>query len=224
MHPACLRNLRIASVAITLFAGAIAATPVPAQTWGDIIAGAIKQGMINNAVKKWNAVDPDVRQCLASNYGLDLNNLAQQTITPDDYRLQNQMQYCQQAVAQARYQAEQQQRALEEQRAAQQRAVEEAQRAQEQAAEQARRDQAARDAAAKAQVEVRHKGLVARFGSEQADAIESGRVIVGMSRDAVIAARGQPDNKEVIPPDDEMWVYGSQRISISKGKVTYVGH
>lgn len=224
MHPACLRKLRIASIAIALFAGAIAATPVPAQTWGDIIAGAIKQGMINNAVKKWNAVDPDVRQCLASNYGLDLNNLAQQGIVPSDYRLQNQMQYCTQQVAQARYQQQQQQRALNEQRAAQEKAAEDAQRAQEAAAEQARQEQATRDAAAKAQAEARHKDLIARFPREQVDAIENGRVIVGMSKDAVIAALGQPDKKEVIPPDDEMWIYGSQRISISKGKVMFVGH
>ena len=85
-------------------------------------------------------------------------------------------------------------------------------------------DRRSEDTTALAQPRTRHSDLVARYGTEQAIAIENGRVLVGMTKDAVIAARGQPDNKEVIPPDDEMWVYGSERISISKGKVTHVGH
>ncbi|MDE2184967.1 MAG: DUF3828 domain-containing protein [Alphaproteobacteria bacterium] len=46
---------------------------------------------------------------------------------------------------------------------------------------------------------------------------------VGMSRDDVRKTLGTPDSVQIIPPDDELWVYGSLRISFSKGKVTYVG-
>lgn len=46
---------------------------------------------------------------------------------------------------------------------------------------------------------------------------------VGMSKDALLAALGKPDRKDVIPPSDEMWFYGSRRIVLSKGKVTYIG-
>ncbi len=249
MHRPCLRKLRIVSVAIALIAGVIAATPVPAQTWGNLLGAIINQAFVDNAVKKWNAVDPDVRQCLINSYGLYANNLAQQGITPDDYRLQNQMQYCNQQVAQARYQQEQQEQQREAAISAAQtgwnnlapavrqcvvdRGVNTAQFVQQgigpdqapaDGTVQSCQDQIAQVEAQNQKAEARHKDLVARFGSDEAQDIENDKVTVGMSKDAVREALGPPDRVDTIPPDDEMWVYGSERISISKGKVTYVGH
>jgi len=251
-----VKTWRVRFLCVAVAAGALMATPVAAQTWGQILGGIINQAIVNNAVQKWNAVDPDVRQCLVNTYSLDLNGLAQQGITPDDYRLQNQMQYCNQQVAQARYQQQQQQRAYEEQQAALQRKIEAAQTAWNALDSQVRQcltdrgivpDQYANagtspdDYPVNAQVqscqttiaqaeeqqqqaEARHKQLVDTYGQAQADAIEGHTVLVGMSKDAVREALGAPDRVDTIPPDDEMWVYGPQRISISKGKVTYVGH
>ena len=115
-------------------------------------------------------------------------------------------------------------RAAEAARAAQVAAEKRAQ--QEEAAQEAaaKRAEAAREAVAKAATAKRHEALVARFGAKDADAIESGAVLVGMPKGAVRAALGPPPSVETIPPDDEMWVYGSKRIAISSGKVTYVGH
>ena len=251
-----VRIWRVRLLCVAVAASALMATPAPAQTWGQILGGIINEAIVNNAVKKWNAVDTDVRQCLVNTYSLDLNGLAQQGITPDDYRLQNQMQYCNQQVAQTRYQQEQQQRAYEEQQAALQRKIEAAQTAwnaldsqvhqcvtdrglvSDQLAQQgisptdypaytqvqACQEQIAQAEQQKQAAEARHQGLVDKYGKAQADAIESHTVLIGMSKDAVREALGAPDRVDTIPPDDEMWVYGSQRISISKGKVTYVGH
>lgn len=223
-------------MAFAVLAMVAAPLHVRAQTWGDVFGAIIQQGMINNAVKKWNAVDVDVRQCLANSYGLNAGALAQQGIAPDDYRLRGQLANCRNQVAEARAQAEQQREAEERDRLERQQAEEEAEKARAAAAEQAERDRAAaaeaarkeelaRQAQAKADAEARHKTLVARFGATQAVAIESGSVQVGMSREAVLEALGRPpDSRQSVPPDDELWVYGSERISISKGRVTYIGH
>lgn len=238
-----------AAIVVTALAG-MGATPSSAQTWGQILGGIINQAIINNAVQKWNAVDRDVQQCLINSYGLSPAALAQQGIAPDDYRLQNQMQYCTQQVAQARYRLEQQERerqqaitvaqnawnALDQQvrQCVSDRGLNADQLAQNgigpddmrlNGAVQSCRDQIAQAEQARLKADARHRDLVARFGSAEAADIEAGRVTVGMSKEAVLEARGrEPDHKDVIPPDDEMWIYGDERISISKGRVTYVGH
>jgi len=61
-------------------------------------------------------------------------------------------------------------------------------------------------------------------GSDHGEAAMNHTVHVGMSRDDVRKILGTPDSVQVIPPDDELWVYGSLRVSFSKGKVTFVGH
>jgi hypothetical protein len=208
-------SIRLGKIAI-LFAVAcfVADVPAHAQTWGDLLGAIIQKGMVDNAIKKWTEVDPEIRQCLANNYGLNVAQLAQNAVTPDDWRLKNQMQYCAQVVAQARALAEQQRLA----------AIAEQQRRDE-AEHMAQEEEAKRQAAARAEVQARHNSLVAKFGSSQADAIEKGKVTIGMSKDAVIASRGQPSEKQVIPGGrDEMWIYGSQRVAISNGKVTFVEH
>ncbi|MDE2184966.1 MAG: hypothetical protein KGJ78_18280 [Alphaproteobacteria bacterium] len=238
-----------AAIVVAAFAG-MGATPSSAQNnpWANFFGNLIQGAMVDNAVKKWNAVDPDVRQCLANTYGLNAGALAQQAITPDDYRLQNQMQYCSNQVAQVRYQQEQQERrrrqaitaaqnawnALDPQlrQCVSDRGLNADQLAQNgigpddmslNGAVQSCRDQIAQAEQARLRAEARHRDLVARFGSDEAADIEAGRVTVGMSKAAVLEARGRkPDHKDIIPPDDEMWVYDNERISISKGKVTYV--
>jgi hypothetical protein len=246
------RAQRTTIAAIAAVALAWAATPAWAQNnpWANFFGGLIQGALIDNAVKKWQAVDPDVRQCLANTYGLNAAALAQNAITPDDYRLQNQMQYCNQQVMQARAEVERQRQqaqnaanaaragwnslSSEVRQCARDRGIDAEQFAQQgvgpdqmpvRGTVQSCRDQAAQLVLQKQRAEARHKELVARYSSEQVADIEAGRVTVGMSRAAVLEARGrEPDRKDVIPPDDEMWVYGDERISISNGKVTYVGH
>lgn len=267
MYPARSNKFRIARIVVAM-AGAAVATPASAQSdgnpWvnglGGLLGGLINQAIIDNAVKSWNAVDPDVQGCLVRSYNIVPADLAQQGISAKDSRLSGYMQSCQQAVAQARQtaaareaaarswnaidpdvlqcltnsysfvpaqlmqqgigaddpQIANQMIACREAIAQKQKQVEEQQHAMEAAHE-------AEEKAAKERAEARHKDLVAKFGKEKTDAIENGRVTVGMSKDAVREALGAPNNVESIPPDDEMWVYGSERIAISNGKVTYVG-
>ncbi len=173
--------------------------------FGAIVGAAI----IANAQKSWGKVDPNVRDCLATQYGIAPNQLIQQGITAEDQRVAPYVQSCAQAVAQAILKQQEEQRALEAQQAA---------------AEKARQDQLAAEAAAEAQKKAHHEELVAKYGIEMADAITAGQVRVGMTKDEVLAARGNPDKTEAIPPSDELWQYGPERIAISNGKVTYIGH
>jgi hypothetical protein len=75
-----------------------------------------------------------------------------------------------------------------------------------------------------AKVAARHKQLVAKYGEKVAGAIESGKVLIGMSKDAVLEALGKPLSTQVIPPNDELWIYRSWRIVFENGQVSYVGH
>jgi len=194
---------------------------------GNILPGifsTILQGaIVENARKSWLAVDVDVRNCLASRYSISADALYQQGITATDNRVTPYIQACQQAIAQAREQQEEQLRAQEQQReaaeedAARQRA--EALRQQQQA-EQA---QKAAQEAAEAQKKARHDSLVAKFGSKMADNVLSGTVVRGMTADEVEATLGPPLRKEPFPPDAELWSYNSQRIGFYKGHVSHIG-
>lgn len=256
MHPARSTKIGIACVAVAMAAAAVP-TVASAQSdnnqcngIGGIISCIIIQAMRESALKSWQAVDPDVRTCLAQNYGFNFDGLIQNGISAKDSSISGQLQSCQQAVAQARH--DQQQRLIEIQQAitaaqnawgaldprvrqcASARGLNADQLAQKgigpydkslNGAVQSCRDQIDQDDNRRHEEAARHNYLVAQFGSDEAADIEAGRVTVGMSKKAVLEARGRgPDHKDVIPPDDEMWVYGTERISISKGKVTYVGH
>jgi hypothetical protein len=83
------------------------------------------------------------------------------------------------------------------------------------ALEKTRKEQAARAAA-------RRSTLVAKFGAAEADAIAAGVVRKGMSKEALLEARGAPKSKEQVGPGEEMWRYGSQTIVLVGGKVNYV--
>jgi hypothetical protein len=94
--------------------------------------------------------------------------------------------------------------------------------ARKQAAEQEReRQQQAK--AAKAAQEAKHAKLVATYGAKNAGYVEAGEIHVGMSAAAVIAAKGNPSRREKVPPNSELWHYGSQEIGFTNGKVTHIG-
>lgn len=180
----------------------------------------INAAIIANARNSWMRVDEDVRSCMIHQQHAPLDAWVNQGITAEDYRVASYVQACQQAVAVARAQ----QQAAERARQAQQEAEEQARREQAEADERARQEQLAAEAAAKAQKEARRRELVGKYGVEIADAILAGQVRPGMTKDQVLASRGNPEKKEVIPPSDELWQYGSERIAMTNGKVTYVGH
>ncbi len=58
--------------------------------------------------------------------------------------------------------------------------------------------------------------------AEFAEAIAAGTVLKQMSMEQVVQARGEPSQKEVIPPDAELWRYPEGEIAFSAGKVSYV--
>jgi hypothetical protein len=85
---------------------------------------------------------------------------------------------------------------------------------------------AAEVAAEKQQAEadkIRHASLIAKYGAKHADAIVARQALPGMTTAEVIAALGEPSNREVIPPNDELWHYATQQITVIDGKVSYVG-
>lgn len=69
----------------------------------------------------------------------------------------------------------------------------------------------------------RRQQIIATYGPEFADHILEGRIVAGMTKEQAFAARGEPSRKDAVPPDDELWYYGSDRVAFFKGKVTYAG-
>lgn len=96
--------------------------------------------------------------------------------------------------------------------------------------EQRREEEAARerreaDVAKRRQQEMAaaHKReLIAHYGKLAADAISKGEVIAGMGKDAVIASIGKPQRKEAASATEEMWIYPSNQVVFTDGKVSYV--
>lgn len=78
-------------------------------------------------------------------------------------------------------------------------------------------------AAADAATAQRRKDLADQYGEAAAEAILKGEILKGMSKDAVLAARGKPASKEVLSPSEEIWTYGDARVIFADGKVSYVG-
>lgn len=212
------------------------------QVLRDFLGGMLNAAIIANARKSWERVDPNVRYCLATRFNLNPDNLFRQGVTAEDQRVVPYLRACEQAVAEAirRYQQQQaalqaQAQAAEEARRAQAAAAEaaeraraaaeaQAQQAQAAAEEEARRARLAAEAAEKAARESRRRDLARRYGQTIADAIMAGQVQVGMTREQVLAARGNPQQTRIVPPNDELWIYGNDRVALSGGKVTYVGH
>ena len=171
---------------------------------GKILEGlfglAIGATQIQAAKKSWQKVDEEVQQCLIDKYKIYPAQLARNGIKATDRRVVPYIQECQRKIAQAQF--EQQQKI--------------------QAEERARQEKMAAEQAELERLEARKKMLTEKYGAEAADAIMNGRVLVGMSREEVIEARGNPDRVMKVPPSDEMWSYGSDRIILIDGKVSSV--
>ena len=197
-------------LALAVLAAACALAPggARAQDLGDAIANAIinsiNRATINRAQQSWDAVDKDVQDCLARQYRINVPQLIQQGVGANDRRLRTQLANCGQYVEQQRLIAAQQEQARLEAEAA----------AAAQRAEEQRMAELAREA--------RRSDLITRHGPTIGEAIYSGRVLVGMSREQVIEARGQPSRREQLTPTDEIWYYGGLRVGFANGRVRFV--
>lgn len=87
---------------------------------------------------------------------------------------------------------------------------------------QAARSRQAAATAAKAAQDSKRRAVTAKYGPGAAEAILSGKVVKGMTKDQVIAARGKPSQVRTLGPGEEMWSYGAQRIVFLGGRVSSV--
>lgn len=189
-----------------------------------LIGALFNSAAVEETREEWKRLDPQVAQCVARNFGVQVSDFATQCISPNDTRVLGPLRSCTQAIAQERAQQQQQIAAREAAERAQQAQAESAERdrqARAAAEERAQQAKAAADAAEKARREARIKDLTARYGSD-ANAILAGEVHTGMTSDEVLEARGNPIAKIVVPPDDELWRFSDERVVFSAGKVTYV--
>jgi outer membrane protein assembly factor BamE (lipoprotein component of BamABCDE complex) len=62
-----------------------------------------------------------------------------------------------------------------------------------------------------------------KFGVN-ADAIIAGIAEIGMSKDEVLEAKGEPRTRDSFPPNHELWAYDRYRIAFTEGRVSYAGH
>jgi hypothetical protein len=170
------------------------------------LIGTVREGEARN---NWQKVNGEVKICLSKRINTTISQLVQKAIYPTDPRLRSYMQACEQQVAEANAQLQQERR------------IAGLRREQEEAAKEAA---AVRNARARAQKVARHRELVAKYGAKIASDIEAGQVRIGMTKEATIAAIGKPNSREVVPPSNELWSYGTKRIAFTNGKVTYVGN
>lgn len=66
--------------------------------------------------------------------------------------------------------------------------------------------------------------LTQKYGAKAAQKIASGNIDVGFSQDEVAEAWGNPDSRQTSTKGREIWVYGSDKVMFSHGKVSGVGH
>ncbi|HEB86166.1 MAG TPA: hypothetical protein ENI68_03995 [Gammaproteobacteria bacterium] len=189
-----------------------AAPAVAADTGGIVrgifgaMMGAVREGEVKN---EWKKVAGKVKTCLSKRINVTIDQLVQKDIYPADPRLRFYMQACEQEVAEAHARLQHERR------------ITELRREQEEAAKEAA---AVRNARARAQKVARHRELVAKYGANMASAIEARQVRIGMTKEATIDAIGKPNRREIIPPSNELWYYGTDRVAFTNGKVTYVGN
>ena len=189
------------------------ATPAIAADTGRVVEGIFgalidtaREGEAGNA---WQKINVEVKTCLSKRINTTIGQLAQEAIYPTDSRLRYYMQTCEQQVVEANARL-QQERRLARLRRKQEKTAKEA--------------AAVRNAHIKAQRRVRRHELIAKYGAKMASAIEARRIRIGMTKEETIAAIGEPNSREVIPPSNELWSYGTKRIAFTSGKVTYVGN
>jgi hypothetical protein len=73
------------------------------------------------------------------------------------------------------------------------------------------------------QREARLRELRIKFG-ERAEIIIAGNVLMGMTKEEVLEAKGKPNRMDSIPPNYELWAYFPDRIAFTDGRVTHSGH
>ena len=172
-----------------------------AQSFGDVIVGVLKNAMVLGA---WSKVDQPTKDCLVSQYNVTQDQLVGQGILPSDSRVAPYIQNCQQVIAAQ----QQQQSAQQDQQSEQQR---------EQAALVAQQSSPALKAA-------RKRELSKKYGKQMAALILSGQLKVGMSKDEVTEAWGNPTNVDTITLGQEKWNYGSDTAVFTNGKLSDVEH
>lgn len=202
----------LTGISVALFAGMVTNAAFAQQNndAGSAIVRGIfgifgRAAAISRAKEGWLQIEPQTQGCVAAKTHVQPTVMMNNGVGPDDQRVAPYIEACRREAEEANER--------EAQAAAAKAAQDEAEK---KALEEARLVKAAQDA--------RHRTFVAKYGSENATAIESGQVRMGMTKDEVLAARGAPPRKDAVPPDYELWHYASGDIAFDKGHVSYVGH
>ncbi|MDR3528298.1 MAG: hypothetical protein P4L57_13570 [Rhizomicrobium sp.] len=237
-HPVKAIGLTTLIAASLVVAGLAMAPPAyanndddTAQAIGGILGALIGAAMIDKARKDWANVEPETRECLVRRYNISPGGLGNQGIGPRDNRVYDYVNSCAQMVAQARraeqlrQEQEQAERdaALARERAEREEAaaLERQRQMEAEAAEQKRLQEIA---AIEAQRKAHHRALSEKYGERIGTAVEEHRIEVGMTRQALLESRGEPDHTpDRIPQQNmEMWIYGSTRIVLTDGRVSRI--
>ncbi len=222
-----LGSRAVAVASVCFLVAAVVPYGADAQAPGVAVCGGLFGMMLNKTAQgtmaAWNSLGGDVERCVQQRSGFSITRLAQQCIEPNDPRIVGQVQFCQQVVQRVREQQQAAENARRAQLAAQEEAATRARAVQQAMLERQRQAALAAAAQAKAREAAHRQELITKYGQDAADAILAGKVLKGMTIDEVTEARGRPDSKVTVPPDDEMWRYGVDRVVFIDGKVTYVG-
>jgi hypothetical protein len=70
----------------------------------------------------------------------------------------------------------------------------------------------------------RLKELTAKYGAKAATKIAAGNIDMGFTEDEVTDAWGNPDDRRQGSKGKEIWVYGQDNVTFTRGKVSAVGH
>jgi len=179
-------RLRVLAVSACIAIFAFTTTPIAQAREGNtmdlrgILGSIFNSGAIKEAKKKWGKLDPDLKGCLKNSHGIHADQMVKKGISPTDRRVAPYIKHCQERLAKVRRKAEEAER-LQQARL----------KAQRKAEDTARRKREARQKAQKKAKETRRRDLAAKYGSEMAKIIIRGRVVMGMTREQVAAARGK---------------------------------
>lgn len=66
--------------------------------------------------------------------------------------------------------------------------------------------------------------LTQKYGAKAAKKIAAGNIDIGFSQDEVVDAWGNPDDRKDGAKGKEIWVYGQDNVTFTRGKVSAVGH
>ncbi|MBW4090775.1 MAG: hypothetical protein HIU82_06670 [Proteobacteria bacterium] len=179
----------------------------------------------NGVLDKWHAFAAAVQNCITLRVRLTIIQLSEHCIPPDNPRIAPVVQYCEQMV---RQQQEQQAAAARERAAIVEREEEQARAAAALRAERQRQAAAAAVAAADAAkaaiareqqlAAVRLSALTQKFGPAAAKEIVAGQITTGMTTEEVSDAKGAPQTRSVVPPDDQLWVYPDATVVFVDGR------